>query len=161
MLKNNTKIAFVVGAPFPTKKAYGVTSRETINILLKRNLRTKIFCLPGNYTDSDYNMISEFICEFTESLIGKKFILFGSLGSSKLNFALWRFGLAKVVIENFKAIADFKPDYIWLRDPLIANLYLKKFKSIKIILEVHDKSGTYFLKNLMKFNTRIYHFPIN
>ncbi len=157
---NNIKIAYVVGAPFPTKKAYGVTSRETINVLVRNQISTKIFCLPGNHTDSDYNMVSELISVFTQSLISKKFIFYGSLGSSRLYFALWRIGIAKIVIENFKKITDFKPDYIWLRDPLIAYLYLKKFKSIKIILEVHEKSGKYFLKNLVKFNTRICYFPI-
>jgi hypothetical protein len=44
---------------------------------------------------------------------------------------------------------------------MIAYLYLKNFEFTKIILEVHDKSGSFYHKKLVKYNARIRYFPIN
>jgi glycosyltransferase involved in cell wall biosynthesis len=161
MLKSYTEIAYVIGASFPTVKAYGVTSRETINVLLNNKIRTKVFCLNGKYNDSDYDKILRKTSEFTQSISSQLLITLGSAGSSKLNFICWRVGLAKIIIDNLRLIKDYDPEFIWARDPMIAYIYLKKFKSVKIILEVHDKSGIFFYKKLIKYNKRISYFPIN
>jgi glycosyltransferase involved in cell wall biosynthesis len=161
MLKHDIKIAYVIGAPFPTMKAYGVTSRETINVLLNNKVRTRIFCLNGQYYDSDYKNILKEITEFTKNITSRLLIDLGSMGSSKLNFFCWRAGIAKIISKNLGLIKDYDPELIWVRDPMIAYLYLKNFKSVKIILEVHDKSGIFYHKKLIKYNARISYFPIN
>ena len=161
MLKHDIKIAYVIGAPFPTMKAYGVTSRETINVLLNNKVSTRIFCLNGQYYDSDYKNILKEITEFTKNITSRLLIDLGSMGSSKLNFFCWRAGIAKIISKNLGLIKDYDPELIWVRDPMIAYLYLKNIKSVKIILEVHDKSGIFFHKKLIKYNARISYFPIN
>jgi glycosyltransferase involved in cell wall biosynthesis len=161
MPKSDIKIAYVIGAPFPTMKAYGVTSRETINVLLNNKVRTKVFCLNGQYYDSDYKNILKDITEFTKNIASQLLITLGSMGSSKLNFFCWRLGIAKIINKNLGLIKDYDPELIWVRDPMIAYLYLKNFKSVNIILEVHDKSGIFFHKKLIKYNARVSYFPIN
>ena len=161
MLNYDIKIAYVIGAPFPTMKAYGVTSRETINVLLKNKVRTKVFCLNGQYYDSDYKSILKEISEFKKNIASKLLISLGSMGSTKLNFFCWRVGIAKIISKNLGLIKDYDPELIWVRDPMIAYLYLKNFKSVRIILEVHDKSGIFYHKKLINYNTRISYFPIN
>ena len=161
MPKLDMKIAYVIGAPFPTMKAYGVTSRETIKVLLNNKVRTRVFCLNGQYFDSDYKNILKEITEFTKNITSRMLIDLGSMGSSKLNFFCWRAGIAKIINKNLGLIKEYKPELIWVRDPMIAYIYLKNFKSIKIILEVHDKSGIFYHKKLIKYNARINYFPIN
>jgi glycosyltransferase involved in cell wall biosynthesis len=161
MPKHDIKIAYVIGAPFPTMKAYGVTSRETINVLLKNKVRTRVFCLNGQYYDSDYRNILKEITEFTKSITSRLLIDLGSMGSSKLNFFCWRAGIAKIINRNLGLIKEYNPELIWVRDPMIAYIYLKNFKSAKIILEVHDKSGIFYHKKLIKYSARVNYFPIN
>lgn len=161
MLNYDIKIAYVIGAPFPTIKAYGVTSRETINVLLKNKVRTKVFCLNSQYYDSDYKSILKEILEFKKNIASKLLISLGSMGSTKLNFFCWRIGIAKIISKNLGLIKDYDPELIWVRDPMIAYLYLKNFESVKIILEVHDKSGIFYYKKLINYDTRISYFPIN
>jgi glycosyltransferase involved in cell wall biosynthesis len=161
MSNNKAKIAFVIGASFPTVKAYGVTSRETINVILENKFQTKVFCLDGKYSDSDYKKINQIILPFLKNWTGQLLIYLGTLGTMKLNFICWRIGLATVIIRNSQVVKDFKPDIIWTRDPMIAYLYLRKFIHVKIILEVHDHSGAFFYKMLFKYNSRVNYFPIN
>ena len=86
MLTYDEKIAYVIGAPFPTMKAYGVTSRETIKVLLNNKIRTKVFCLNGQYHDSDFKNIMKEIIEFKKNITSQLLINLGSIGSTKLNF---------------------------------------------------------------------------
>ena len=161
MPKYDIKIAYVIGAPFPTMKAYGVTSRETIKVLLKNKVRTRVFCLNGQYYDSDYKNILKEISEFKKNIASQLLINLGSMGSTKLNFFCWRVGIAKIINKNLGLIKDYDPELIWVRDPMIAYLYLKNFEFVRIILEVHDKSGIFYHKKLIKYNARISYFPIN
>jgi len=161
MSNNKVKIAYVIGASFPTVKAYGVTSRETINVILENKFQSKVFCLHGKYSDSDYKKINKIILPFSKNWISRMLIYFGTLGSMKLNFICWRIGLAIIILRNSRVVKDFKPDIIWIRDPMIAYLYLRNFVHVKIILEVHDSSGAFFYKMLFKYNSRVNYFPIN
>ena len=38
------KIAFLLGSAFPTPKAYGITTRETMNVLIKDLFTVRVFC---------------------------------------------------------------------------------------------------------------------
>ena len=51
------KILFIVTASFPTAKAYGVTTRETMTAA--KNLEHEVYSLSlkSNYSDSDYDEI--------------------------------------------------------------------------------------------------------
>ena len=161
MPNNNVKIAYIIGASFPTVKAYGVTSRETINVILENKFQTKVFCLDGKYSDSDYKKINKIILPFSKNWVSRLLISLATLGSMKINSICWRIGLAIIIIRNLRVVKDFKPNIIWVRDPMIAYLYLRNFDQAKIILEVHDRSGAFFYKLLFKYNSRLNYFPIN
>ena len=53
------KILFVVPSAFPTQKAYGVTTRESM--VAAKNLGHQVYSLSlkSNYTDSDYDEITD------------------------------------------------------------------------------------------------------
>ena len=161
MAQSKTKIAFIIGANFPTEKAYGVTSRETVNQLLKKQIRTRIFCMPGKYMDSDYKNIIELVTFFTQNQISEKLIRIGLRKTARYNFICWRLGIGITVFKNLRNVFNFNPDFIWVRDPMIAYLCLRRNSSVKIILEVHDETGIFFYKKLFKYDSRIHFFPIN
>ena len=106
MSNNKLKIAYVIGASFPTVKAYGVTSRETINVILENQFQCKVFCLPRKYSDSDYKKINKVITPFSKNSISRLLIYLGTLGSMKFNSICWRIGLAIIIIRNSRVVKD-------------------------------------------------------
>ena len=51
---NKIKIAYVISAALPTSKAYGVTAKETVEVLLKFGYTVKILASSSKYYDSDF-----------------------------------------------------------------------------------------------------------
>ena len=75
--------------------------------------------------------------------------------------ACWRLAVILNLLKSFKILNRFNPHIIWVRDPLIAYIYLKRYSNIKIVLEIHSKNGTFFYKKIARFNDRIKYCPIN
>ena len=155
------RIAFVLGSPFPTFKAYGVTTRETLNILKDSSYTVKLFCPQSKYFDNDFAKIKGLVCNFHETLVSKIFTFIGKQGTLKLNQLCWRVGLYLNLLRNLYIIKRFNPGIVWTRDPMVAYVIVKSIKHIPVILEVHDASGSIFYKNLKKYNSRLRYCPIN
>ena len=161
MLTKDLRIAYIVNSSFPTRKAYGITARETINALTDLSIKAKIFCNYGEYFDKDFESVTGLIENFHKGFLDRIFIKLGEIGTLKFNAIFWRIGLFFMIIKNIREVQRFHPNVIWLRDPLIALIYLKRFKNINIILEVHDQAGKIFYRKLRKYNDRIKFCPIN
>jgi glycosyltransferase involved in cell wall biosynthesis len=156
-----TRIAIVLNSRFPTNKAYGVTTRMTLETLLREKYNTKIFSSPSNYLDDDYTRIMSRVLHFQQNFMVKNFIRFGEKGSSKFHQIFWFIGQNFQVITNLSKIRNFEPNVLWLRDPWIALLLLRKIKNSRIILEVHGRSAKVVYKILYKYKSRISFFAIN
>jgi glycosyltransferase involved in cell wall biosynthesis len=161
VLIEELRIAYIVGSSFPTRKAYGITTRETLKVLTDLSITSKIFCNYGDYFDKDFESITGLIENFQNGVLDIFFTKLGKIGNLKFNAICWRIGLFFIIINNFRRVQRFLPNVIWLRDPLIALIYLKKFKNTNIILEVHDQAGKFFHKKLRKYNKRIKFCTIN
>jgi len=160
-MNKKIRVAYVLGSPFPTFKAYGVTTRETINVL-KNNLYTvRIFCPESKYIDNDFAKIISIVYNFHETLISKFFTFIGKHGTMKFNQLCWRIGLCLNLSGNLYKIRNYKPDLVWTRDPMVAFVIVKFIRRIPVILEVHDTSGSFFYKKLKKYNSRLRYCPIN
>ena len=160
-MKNMVRIAYVLGSPFPTRKAYGVTTRETLKALQESLYKVKIFCPQGTYVDDDFESVMNTINSFDEIPLVKILTHIGKLGKTRFNHFSWRFGLFLVITRNIFTIKKFMPDLIWVRDPMIAYLLIKFIKHVPIIIEVHDRSGSFFYHKLLKHNSRVRYCPIN
>lgn len=160
-MSSSLRICFVIGSRFPTAKAYGVTTRETVLVLKDRGFYTKIICNRGKYMDEDFVPLMPDVENFSNFAMIAFFIKIGEMGSKKINSLFWRIGLILQIIKSYDSIDEFKPDVIWVRDPYIAFIYLLKFKKLKIILEVHERNNNLVYKNLIRFRNRIRFCPIN
>jgi glycosyltransferase involved in cell wall biosynthesis len=160
-MNEKIRIAFVLGSPFPTFKAYGVTTRETLNVLKDSSYTVKLFCPQSNYFDNDFAKIKDLVCNFHENLVSKIFIFIGQQGTLKLNQLCWRVGLYLNLLGNLYKIKRFNPGIVWTRDPMVAYVIVKSIRHIPVILEVHDGSGSIFYKYLRKYNSRLRYCPIN
>ena len=154
------RLAYVLGTQFPTPRAYGVTTRETLEVLLDYSIEFRIFCLKSSYSDKDFEKFNNYVIHMRILFISKVFRFISNYGNSKLNYLVWRLSIFFDLCYNITKIRRYKPNVIWTRDPLIAYVILRLFPKVKVILEVHESVGKIFYKKLIKF-TRIKFFPIN
>ena len=158
---NKIKIAYVISAALPTSKAYGVTAKETVEVLLKFGYNVKVLANSSKYYDSDFERIVRVLENFPKSWLISKLLFASYRGKTQLNMACWRLAVILNIVKSFKILNKFNPHTIWVRDPLIAFIYLKKYSNIKIILEIHSKNGTFLYKKIARFSDRIKYCPIN
>jgi glycosyltransferase involved in cell wall biosynthesis len=155
------RILYVIGAPLPTSKAYGVTTKETIKVLIENNYCVKVISDRGNYYDSEFSLIRSIQEFFPKNFLTSCLLFIGTKGKNIINVSCWRLGTILRTVASFRIVNKFNPDIIWVRDPYLAYLYLRKFDNIKLILEIHDKSGTFVYKKLNKYEPRIIFCPIS
>ena len=161
MNQPQTRIAYILDCEFPTRKAYGVTTRETVHELLLKSIDVKVFSMKSEYSDNDFKKIDKYIFNLSQNKLSKFFINFGKKKSNKLRHISWKLGVLICVLQNEHMISDFNPEFIWLRDSMLAYICSKKFSSAVIIFEVHDFSGKFFYNFLQKYNSKIKYIPIN
>ena len=154
------RIAFVLGSQFPTSRAYGITTRETLEVLLNHSIEFKVFCLKSSYSDTDFDRVKKHIFHMKIVYLSKILRFFSNYGNSKLNYLIWRLALLIDLYFNLPKIKEYAPNVVWTRDPFIAYLVLKNLPEVRVILEVHESVGKIFFKKLIKFQY-IKFFPIN
>ena len=87
------RIAFVLGSKFPTSRAYGVTTRETLEVLLEHSISFKVFCFKGSYIDRDFNKIMAHVNNLRVLLLSKILRFLSNFGNSRINYIAWRLAL--------------------------------------------------------------------
>jgi glycosyltransferase involved in cell wall biosynthesis len=155
------RIAYVISAALPTSKAYGVTAKETVHVLLKFGYEVKVLANSSKYYDPDFKKIVRVLENFSQTWLTSILLLVSYKGKTKLNKVCWRIAVILNIVKSFKVLDKFDAHVIWVRDPLIAYIYLKKYTNTKIVLEIHSKNGAYLYKRITKFNDRIKYCPIN
>ena len=157
----NNRVAFILGSKFPTVKAYGVTTRETVKVLSQEGYSVRVFAMFSEYSDADYKCISKNIKHLHKNRFIDYLISKGEIDLRKIGQLSWNFGLILSIIASRKMIKNFKPEIIWLRDPLIGFLCLKMFSESQIILEVHYKFNRLLASTLIRNSNRVLFCPIN
>jgi glycosyltransferase involved in cell wall biosynthesis len=160
MNSQHERISFILGSQFPTSRAYGVTTRETLKALRKESIEVKIFCLESFYSDKDFEEVANYIVNMKITSFSKLLRMLSNYGNCKLNYIIWRLALFLDLSVNLRTVRKYAPSIIWTRDPFIAYFYLKLFSNIRVVLEVHESVGKIFYKRLGKFSN-IKFFPIN
>ena len=117
---NLSKIAFVLSSRFPTEKAYGVTTRESVLAVLDKKYKVRIFARQSNYMDINYEQIKELIMPFSENFLIHQLLKFATLGDGLISKIGWRTGsylnlnknLMKIYTTNYKMeLGKFKIIY--------------------------------------------------
>jgi glycosyltransferase involved in cell wall biosynthesis len=160
-MEAKSKIAYVIGAKFPTNKAYGITSRETLEVLMNNGLQIRVFCKRSRYFDSDFKGLAEVIEYFPKNFLASASTKLGEFGKNRINHFFWKLGLVINIVSSFRSIDSFKPDIIWARDPIIAYFLLRRFKEPRFILEVHEESRQFYYRKLLQYHHRIKFCPIS
>ena len=148
------KILFVVTSAFPTQKAYGVTTRESM--LAAKNLGHKVYSLSlkSNYSDSDYDEIANSLNYFE---INKTINILKNISFRSTNYfsrAAWIIMQDLLLKFNYKVINKIKSDLIWCRDERTAKTLRKLFPTTTIVVEIHAKPKNRILNKLVKVSKK-------
>lgn len=156
-----SKIAFVLSSRFPTEKAYGVTTRESVLAVLNKKYKVRIFARQSNYMDVNYEQIKELIIPFSENFLIHQLLKFATLGDGLISKIGWRTGSYLTLNKNLTTIAAFGPDIIWTREIEIVNKLMDEFPKVKILLEVHTKLNKKKFFKVLNHQDQILFCPIN
>ena len=148
------KILFVVTSAFPTQKAYGVTTRESM--LAAKNLGHKVYSLSlkSNYSDSDYDEIANSLNYFE---INKTINILKNISLRSTNYfsrAAWIIMQDLLLKFNYKVINKIESDLIWCRDERTAKTLRKLFPTTTIVVEIHAKPKNRILNKLVKVSKK-------
>lgn len=148
------KILFVVTSVFPTQKAYGVTTRESM--LAAKNLGHQVYSLSlkSNYTDSDYDEITDSLnyLKVNKTINVLKNISFRSI--NYLSKAAWIIMQDLLLKFNYQAIYEIKTDLIWCRDERTAKTLRKLFPTTNMVVEIHANPKNRILNKLAKVSRK-------
>lgn len=160
-MNNIKRVAIIITAPFPTSRAYGVTTRETVQALTELGFENRVFCVRSNFIDSDFAKILDNITFFPENLFSKFTFRFSKLGNFRIFLIFWRIFVIYSFLLGLKDVKVYAPRYLWMRDPIAVYISRIFFPNQRIVFEIHDFSSYFFLKKIIKKpnNTKIY--PIN
>jgi len=160
-VKNSKRVAIIITAPFPTPRAYGVTTRETVQTLTELGYENRVFCVRSNFIDFDFAKILENITFFPDNLFSRLTFRFSKLGNHWIFLISWRIFVIYSFLLSLKDIKVYAPRYLWMRDPIAVYISRIFFPDQLIVFEIHDFSSYFFLKKIIKKpnNTKI--FPIN
>ena len=131
------KIAFILSTSYPTKKAYGITVRETALAATELGYSVVIISDVGNYSDVNFSLSK------LESIYLKKNIWLQALlknarsGSSFVSKGSWRIFQYLLIVSNRNLIQAQKAEILWCRDERTALLLQRLFPTKKIVIELH------------------------
>jgi glycosyltransferase involved in cell wall biosynthesis len=144
------KILFIVTASFPTAKAYGVTTRETMTAA--KNLEHEVYSLSlkSNYSDSDYDEIYSSLkyLRVNKTINYLKNISFRS--TNYFSRAAWIIMQNLLLRFNYKEIDEIRSDLIWCRDERTALTLRKLFPKKTMVVEIHSNPKNKILNKLAK-----------
>ena len=160
MFAEHERISYILGSQFPTSRAYGVTTRETLKVLRSHSVEVKIFCLKSLYYDKDFEEVADSIINMRTMFLSKILRTLSNYGNCKLNYVVWRLALFLDLSKNLNTVKKYNPSIVWTRDPFIAYFFLRFLTEIKVVMEVHESVGGVFFKKLKNFSN-IKFFPIH
>jgi glycosyltransferase involved in cell wall biosynthesis len=156
-----SRIAFVLSSRFPTEKAYGVTTRESVLALQDKQYMVRVFARSSDYMDASHKEIKDLIIPYSENFLISKLLNSASKGSGLSAKIKWRLGSLLNVNKNLATIDSFGPDIIWTREIEIVDSIISKLPKVKILLEVHTKSNRKKFLKILKYRSQILFCPIN
>lgn len=153
-------IKYVLGSSFPTVKAYGITCKETVREIIKKNAKVEIFCYPSQYTDSEFRFLEDKIVHFKTTQISRTLRAYGNRNSRSFHAFAWKLGLLFDLWSNLKQLKSPSSDIYWVRNTEIA-LFILKRTSNRVLMEIHAPIKKRTLKKLEHFRHRLVFLPIN
>ena len=130
-------VLFVLTARFPTTKAYGVTTYETMKALSRLGHEAEIISLRNLHETQKSRRVGRELKAETNSVSSKKF--------TRLHFNMLRFKIFILATKLYRG----RIDLVWLREPQLALLAWFLINSAIIVIEIHQRQK-YLNKTIIK-----------
>ena len=144
------KILFIVISSFPTQKAYGVTTRQTM--IAAKSLGHEVYSLTlkSDYSDSDYDEIAKNIKYLKSNKINDILKKISYKSTNYFSRAAWIAMQNLIVKFNHRTINEIKSDLIWCREERTALTLRKLFPNHPLVVEIHSSPQNKILNQLAK-----------
>lgn len=129
------KINYILDSSFPTEKAYGVTTENTINSLIDLKHEVNLFCHSPNKL-LEHKISKSQITYFKYSGLNKFLRRISLSGYGKFFVAVWNLSRFLTLIENRQKFKIEDCEVIWTRDNPLP-YYLKKYFTGVEVVEIH------------------------
>lgn len=140
-------INYVLDSFFPTEKAYGVTTVNTINSLTDLGHEVFLFChKPKGWLIE--NPLNAQVRYYKCSYINKLLRMFSLRGYGKLSIVAWNLSKHLSYFENRRQLNMKSCDLIWTREKPMPRYAKKDFDGIEVV-EVHNKP-TNLTRNILR-----------
>ncbi len=137
---------FLILGKFPTEKAYGITTTETIRCLNSAGIAVKVFSIAPD-DPVNYPIVEGFkLTHYRENKISKISQRIALSGIGVCSQLAWRLYWHLIKILNKKEFSESSSDLFWIRDILAVKLVPK---NSKLVFEIHQKpkkTWTHILK---------------
>jgi glycosyltransferase involved in cell wall biosynthesis len=141
-----TKVLFVILGRYPTEKAYGVTTKNTLEAL--KALGIKTYCV--SYPDFNAIDLPEGFYSFKEGRIAR-FLRYQSYKSfGYFGKACWKITTHLALRQVSELIQTHSPSVLWIRDSRILKRLPRYSSSLKVILEIHETATTSLVSAIRK-----------
>ena len=144
------RILFIVVSSFPTQKAYGVTTRQTM--IAAKSLGHEVYSLTLNsdYSDSDYDEIAKNVKYLKSNRINDILKKISFKSTNYFSRASWVAMQNLIVKFNYKTINEIKSDLIWCREERTALTLRRLFPNHPLVVEIHSTPQNKILNQLAK-----------
>lgn len=144
------KILFIVISSFPTQKAYGVTTRQTM--IAAKSLGHEVYSLTlkSDYSDSDYDEIAKNVKYLKSNKINDILKKISFKSTNYFSRAAWVAMRNLIVKFNHRTINEIKSDLIWCREERTALTLRKLFPNHPLVVEIHSSPQNKILNQLAK-----------
>ena len=144
------KILFIVISSFPTQKAYGVTTRQTMIAAKSLGHEVNSLTLMSDYSDSDYDEIAKNIKYLKSNKINDILKEISFKSTNYFSRVAWVAMQNLIVKFNYRTINEIKSDLIWCREERTALTLRKLFPNHPLVVEIHSSPQNKILNQLAK-----------
>lgn len=137
------QILLIVKGNFPTPKAYGVTTSQTIKCL--KDYGHKVICVAFRpFNEISYHGDDANVLYFEENGLLPYIRKFSYRGFGKPAQVSWKVVCHFAFLSLPKTITRLKPTIVWVRDSIPGSLLNKSTTNVTYVIELHDliKKGT-------------------
>lgn len=145
-IEPRTKVLVVILGRYPTEKAYGVTTKNTLGTLESLGVETSCVSYPDfNKTDLPkgfYTFHEGRIARFLRFQSYKSFGYFGK--------ACWKVTTYLALRQIPKLIQTHSPSVLWVRDSRVLKKLPRGNSPLKVILEIHETASPSLISEIRK-----------
>lgn len=146
------KVMLVINGVFPTYKAYGVTTQNTLNSLQTMNIEAKCLCLQNKESSLTNNRND--LLFYSQNFISELLLRYSKKSFGIMQVLAWKIAFRICTWLTSENIERYRPDLIWIRDASSLKFIRSLKLEPKIVFEIHHPLNRSAVRDIKKIGHR-------